>query len=70
MFSKLRQLNINIWDLNLVLTIVGFPVFTMLVTTSWSSIAFRGIAVLVALMSLVKTKIHFDIHILFLWKAL
>lgn len=64
MFSKLRQLNINIWDLNLVLTIVGFPVFTMLVTTSWSSIAFRGIAVLVALMSLVKTKIHFDIETL------
>lgn len=64
MFSKFRQLNINIWDLNLVLTIVGFPVFTMLVTTSWSSIAFRGIAVLVALMSLVKTKIHFDIETL------
>lgn len=58
MLAKLKEYNLKLWDLNIILTIVGFPVFTMLVTTSWSSIAFRGLAAVVALFTLWKTKIN------------
>lgn len=58
MFAFLKKLEFKIWDLNLVLTIVGFPVFTMLIGTDWSGIAFRGLALFVALLSLLKTGIH------------
>lgn len=46
---------INRWDLNFILTMVGFPFFTILISNSAASIAYRGFALLVAIMCLWKT---------------
>lgn len=49
---------INRWDLNFILTMVGFPFFTILISNSAASIAYRGFALLVAIMCLWKTGIR------------
>ena len=51
-------LKINRWDLNLILTIIGFPFFTTLISDSTASIVYRGFALLVALMCLCKTGVQ------------
>lgn len=51
-------LKINIWDLNFILTLVGFGFFTTFVDSSLGSIAFRGFVLIVALLCLMKTKIR------------
>ena len=43
------------WDLNFILTMIGFPFFTILISNSTASIAYRGFALIVALMCLSKT---------------
>ena len=50
-----KYLNINRWDLNFILTLIGFPFFTILVSNSTASIAYRGFALFVALLCLWKT---------------
>lgn len=49
--------SLNIWDLNFILTLVGFGFFTTFVDSSLGSIAFRGFALLVALLCLLKSKL-------------
>lgn len=48
-------LKINRWDLNFILTMTGFPFFTILVSNSAASIVYRGFALYVALACLWKT---------------
>lgn len=48
-------LKINRWDLNIILTMIGFPFFTILISNPSASIAYRGFALLVAFMCLRKT---------------
>lgn len=50
--------SLNIWDLNFILTLVGFGFFTTFVDSSLGSIAFRGFALLVALLCLLKSKLE------------
>ena len=51
--------SLNIWDLNFILTLVGFGFFTTFVDSSLGSIAFRGFALLVALLCLLKSIVVF-----------
>lgn len=55
-----NYLSINRWDLNFILTIIGFPFFTMLISDSVASIAYRGFALIVALMCLKESGISFS----------
>lgn len=50
--------SLNRWDWNFILTMVGFGFFTTFVDSSLGSIAFRGFALIVALLCLKKTKIQ------------
>lgn len=54
----LRKSKFNTWDLNFVLLVIGFPFFTMLISDSTASIAYRGFALLVAIICLSRTGIH------------
>lgn len=51
-------LKINRWDINFILTIIGFPFFTTLISNSVASIAYRGFALFIALMCLFKTGVR------------
>lgn len=51
-------IKINRWDLNFILTMIGFPFFTILISNSAASIAYRGFALLVALMCLWRPKLR------------
>ena len=53
-----KYFKINRWDLNFILTMVGFGFFTSFVDSSVGSIAFRGFALLVALACLFKSKLQ------------
>ncbi len=53
----LQYLKINRWDLNFILTMIGFPFFTILISDSVASIGYRAFALLVALTCLFKTGI-------------
>lgn len=55
----MKYLKINIWDLNFILTMVGFGFFTTFVDSSAGSIAYRGFALLVALVCLLKSMFRF-----------
>ena len=52
-------LKLNRWDLNFILTMVGFPFFTILISDSIASIAYRGGALLIALMCVKRTGLKF-----------
>lgn len=54
----MKYLKINIWDLNFILTMVGFGFFTTFVDSSAGSIAYRGFALLVAWVCLLKSKLR------------
>lgn len=54
----LSKFKLNIWDINFILTIVGFPFFTMLISDSLASIAYRAFAVFVSIVCLVKSGFH------------
>lgn len=53
-----RKLKFNIWDLNFVLLVVGFPFFTMLISDAVASVAFRGFTLLVSIICLYKTGVR------------
>lgn len=55
----MKYLKINLWDLNFILTMVGFGFFTTFVDSSAGSIAYRGFALLVALVCLLKSMFRF-----------
>lgn len=50
-----KYLKINRWDLNFILTMIGFSFFCSLISNSTASIAYRVFALLVALMCLWKS---------------
>ena len=55
----MKSLKFNIHDLNFILTFAGFAIFTSL-TDSVSSVAYRGFALVIALLSLVGSRFQFS----------
>lgn len=52
--------NLNIFDLNFLLILVGFPLFTTFVDSSIASIAYRGFALTISLICLYRSGIRFS----------
>ncbi len=51
---------INIFDINLILIFAGFPLFTTFVDNSLGSIAYRGVAMLIGLFCIIRSKLHIN----------
>ena len=52
--------NFNIYDLNFLLILVGFPLFTTFIDSSLGSIAYRAFALFISIICLCKTPIRFS----------